>query len=81
MSTNSSIRETIIKKGKKMREKETFTINRAALQDFFGNKTLLSPSDISKYSGLDIRTVKKYYFKNLKAPFISIDSFAQLLSV
>lgn len=64
-----------------MVEKNTFFKNRTSLQEYFGNKTLLSPSDISKYSGLDVRTVKKYYFRNMKTPFISIDSFAQILSI
>lgn len=64
-----------------MRCKDTFFDNRAALQEYFGNKKLLSPDDISKYSGLDARTVRKYYFKDSKVPFLSIDSFARMLAV
>lgn len=57
------------------RELKEYRDNYAALLEFFGDKRLLSISDVARYTGCDRRTVRKLY--SITAEGITIPTLAR----
>lgn len=57
------------------REREEYRDNLEALIAFFGDKHLVSMSDVARYTGCDRRTVQKLY--NIKKGGITLPTLAR----
>jgi len=61
------------------REKESYRDNLARLEDAFPSKQLLSPKEVARWAGRDVRTIRKFYFAKDQA-YITIPQLASKIS-
>jgi hypothetical protein len=61
------------------REKESYRENLAMLMESFQDKKLLTAMDVSRWSGVDYRTIRKHYFKGGKK-YIALPELASKIS-
>jgi hypothetical protein len=60
------------------REKEAYRDNLELLLESFPNKKILCCSDIAKWAGRDIKTIKKLYFQEKQ--YITVAELARRMS-
>lgn len=62
------------------REKPCARANAARIREVIPGKEILFAADVVKFTGLDIKTVKKIFGFNKKQRFLSVEDVARIMS-